>query len=332
MRLKNIFLFVFVVILSLQICFGQNTEEAKPTENWLLEYNIYSVPFLSYRYDRYSKEDVTKFREKLDLFKNAKYSDEWEGVYFAGHEETVGFSQLQIDSNIGFTNLYIYSCLPELRYINYGGIINTPDYIHLSPEFVEKSLRKSQPVTYIKVKWGDRHYLVEESSLTAFAEKAVGIYIDSEDESIENRQKWANCWVKGDLEKDLTGLPEFPANYKQFQRLPIETKIISVRKRTIETEAELDNIFYSGETAVYKVTIGAGKDKGVKRGMHFDIPEISDEIFITEVKQNISTGIVIRTINDNKNDLCYDENSKETSCPKIKSSLKVKTRIGDFLF
>lgn len=29
-------------------------------------------------------------------------------------------------------------------------------------------------------------------------------------------------------------MPEFPASYKKFQRFPIETKIISVGKRTIK--------------------------------------------------------------------------------------------------
>jgi hypothetical protein len=127
----------------------------------------------------------------------------------------------------------------------------------------------------------------------------------------------------------LVGLPEFPASYKKLQRLPIESKVIAVGKRVVEEEKTLGNAYYS-EAAWYTVTIGAGTDKGVKVGMKFDISEIEDELFITQVNQKTSIGLIRRSINDNKMDSCFDENSDETECPKIKTSLKVKTQIGKF--
>jgi hypothetical protein len=339
MKLRKLVLFILVSILSLQICFGQNSENTQPENNWLKEYNILNEQFLYHRYDRYTKEDIVNFREKLDLLKNAKFSDEWSGIYYVGFGETVNNSQLHINSNIGFINFNIYTCLPELLYIKYGRIVHTVDFIQLSPEFVPNTPIKFDPVKYIKVKWGGKNLLVEESSLAAFAEKAVGIYVETEDESPDNKYKWTNFWVKSDsssenhfqVENQYVGLPKFPVSYKKFQRQPIESKIISVGKRTIEEDKVIGNAAYS-EAAFYEVIIGAGKNKGVKAGMYFEIPEIENQIYITEVNQNNSVGIIVRMIDDNKNDECYGDDSNKIPCPKITSSLKVKTQIGNFWF
>jgi hypothetical protein len=236
MKSQKIFLIFIILLASFQICFGQTEQDEQPTENWLKQYGIYSDQFLYHRYDRYSKEDIVNARKTLDLLVNSKSTDEWEGTYSSGYDETVGFSQFRWQSGVGFVSFYIYTCLPELRHINYGKIINTPDAVQIISEAGEISSRRNSSTRYIKVKWNDRHYLVEESALSAFAEKAVGIYVESEDASDENFGKWARNWVKGDFEKPLTGTPEFPSNYKNFQRSPIETKIVAVGKKPSKTK------------------------------------------------------------------------------------------------
>ncbi len=277
MKLLRIFLFALSLIVSLQVCFGQDNEENQPTENWLKKYTNYNEQFLYHRFDRYSKDDVVKFKEKFELLNNSKNKNDWDGIYSVGYGDEVGFSQLRLKSDAGFVSFYIYTCLPELRYLNYGKIVKSLETVQLLPEFGENSPRKAIPLTYVKIKWSDRYYLVEESSLSAFAEKAVGIYVELEDASEENYQKWNKYWVSGDFEKPLIGLPEFPASYKKFQRNSIEAKIISVGKRTVE-EKTLGNTSYS-EAAFYSVTINAGKNNNVKEGMKFEIPEIEGEIF-----------------------------------------------------
>ena len=329
MKSEKTFLILIVLFASFQICFGQSEEDTQPTENWLKSYNIYSEEFLFHRYDRYSKQDIINFRKNLDLLNSSKPDDEWEGVYSVGYEETVGFSQLRWQSDVGFISFYIYTCLPELRQINYGKIIDSPDAIQIIPEFAENSPRKQTSVRYIKVKWNDKLYLVEESSLPAFAEKAVGIYVEPKDSSDQNYQKWANNWIKGDSEKPLTGLPELPLNYKKFQRLPIEAKIISTGKRTVEEDKLLGNTTYS-EAAFYEVIIDAGKDKVIKKGMTFEVPEIENSLIITQVNSKTAVGIVSRPIDANKNDECFGENFDKIPCPKIRNGLKVKTQIGLF--
>lgn len=175
---------------------------------------------------------------------------------------------------------------------------------------------------------------MEESSLSAFAEKAAGIYVEPDDPQDKNYQRWAGYWVKGDLEKELTGLPEFPAIYKKLQRLPVEAKIISVGKRRIEDEVTRGTRTYAHDAAVYPVTIDAGKNKGVKVGMCFVTPD-GEEIYITRVEQNSAGGRIFRSTDDEKADRpdwCIDENGTDTPCPVLKPSLEVTTRVGYFWF
>ena len=331
MKLKNIFLLVLILFASFQFIFGQNDEES--TENWLKNYIDFNDTRLFHNYGNYSKEDLIKFREKFDLLKHVNSDNEWEGIFFRGIGDDTGFSQLRFESKSGFLNFYVYTCLPELRYINYGKIINLPDSIQFLPEFAENSPRKVVAVKYVKIKWADRHYLVEESSLSAFAEQAVGIYVEPDEATDEDFQKWANFWVKGDFEKSLTGLPEFPVSYKRFQRSVIEVKILSVGKRKIEKEVTAGNRMYMADSAVYPVTLNAGKNKGIKEGMKF-FTLGEEEIFITKVNQNTSSGILVRAIDDENNftDHCLTDSAEKIICPEIKPSEIVKTRIGYFWY
>lgn len=341
MNLQRIFFLLVIFISFLLTCSGQEKFETIEGETWVQQYGIYyPTASMTFRYDNYSKEDTVKFRNKLDLLKEAKFSDEWEGTYYSGFPDEVGTSSFRWDSNAGFVNYYIYSCFPELRFLNYGKITFTSDYIQTIPEFAADSPRKEKPVKYVKVKWGNQHYLVEESSLLAFAENAAGIYVETEDNSTEEQHKWWNHWVKSDLENDRNGLPQierqlfdlpqFPARYKKFERLPIQTKIVSVGKRTIQKDVETAGGFTTEETAVYQVRLLL--KKGIKKGMIFIIPGTSDEILVTQVNPNYVIGIISRSIDENNNDKCYTDVGDEISCPKIKSALEIKTKNGKLWF
>lgn len=340
MKSLRFFLIILVFIFSFHVCFGQNLTEIVEEENWLRKYGIYSYPTMVFRYDRYSKEDIENFRGKLDSFKNNEFNEGWSGVYFTGSEETVNHSELRINLNNEFTQFNIYTCFPELRYINYGKTLQTADFIQFAPEFAPNSPRKAEITKYIKVVWDKKYLLVEESALPLFAEKAAGIYVDPEDDSSADRLTWTDFWVKGDLnsenhnqvENEYKGLPEFPQSYKKFQRSAIEAKIVFVGKRIVKKADVTGNANGEFTEASYKVIINAGKDKGVKIGMTFEFPEISENFIITQVNQDSASGEIVRSVDESKNDFCIDENSNQIACPKIKPSLKAKTRIGYFWF
>lgn len=335
MKLHRLFLILLIFTSSLSICFGQANDEFIEGDNWVNQNGLYPNLFISFRYDHYSRKDLLKFREKLDGLKTAKFTDEWEGTY-RNQVVEIGFSELRFDSNVGFIDFYIYTCFPELRYANYGKIIDTPEYIQFIPEFAADSPRKLKPVKFIKVKWDEIYYLVDESGLLEFSEKAAGIYVDSETDSVEEPQKWLKYWVKGNFEKELTGLPVFPSSYKSFQRSPIKARVIAVGKRTFEAEKTISRKYserYYENVFVYPITIDVGRNKGVKKGMSFFSDQNADEIYISEVKENTAIGFVIRETDDNKNDVCYNaESSDPMPCPKLKNQLKVKTVGDDFIY
>ncbi len=329
------FVFVALLILNFNLAVLSQSleeEEVQPSENWLKQYTNFPEIYLFHRFDLYSKKDLVQFKAKFDKLIDFENDDNWEGIYY-DDLSPVGFSQFRWKSDSGYLHFYVYTCLPELRSVSYGNVIVTTDYVQLLPEFAVDSPRKFSPVKFVKVKWNDRRYLVEESSLSAFAEKAVGIYVEVNESSESGFQAWSRYWVRGDLSKDVVGLPEFPAKYKSLQRFPINAKIISVGKRTIEREKELgdkSSTRYFEESAQYLVKIDAGKNHGVKKGIWLGVPETKDEIFVTKVNEKTSVGLILRDLDDNKNDLCRDENYVEMSCPKIKLSQTVKSYVGHF--
>lgn len=324
MMLK-ILISLFILAGAFLACPGQMDLDLE--DNWLRHYGIYSEDQMLFLYDRYSRDDLANFRRKLDSFKNAGTVGEWEGIFFSDIIP-IGLQELRLKAGVGYAEYYIYSCHPELRYINYGKIVDTSDSITLLPEYATDSPRKSKIIQYIKVRWADRYYLVEEQSLAKFAEKAAGVYVEPAADS-DMPVEWHNYYVTGDIEKPLTGLPVFPERYKKFQRFPIETRITNIGNRKIEVEKTLGRMSF-GESAFYTVTVGAGWGKGVKKGMTFRIPDTEEDVFITNVYPKFSFGLVQRSIDDNNNDYCLDDEGTPVPCPKLLPGLKVTTPIGHF--
>lgn len=329
---RIVFLFL-IVIFSRSLIHAQELAESE-IGDWVYKYGLHDELYTNFRYENYSVADTVKFREKLDLIKISEPRNEWEGTYVDGFSE-VSVPIFRWNSRDGFIYYYINTCYPSLESIDYGNAIDTSEYVELLPEKTDDSPRKTVPSRYVKVKWGKDFYLVKESSLQAFAEKAVGIYVETEEDAEnENFQKWSDFMVNRDESIPIEGLPQLPPGYRKFQRAPIEAKILTVGKKTIKKE-DIEGTFDSGETIFYTIRIDAGKNKNVKVGMKFDIPETKEEFVITKVNQNSSVGLVSRNIDDNKKDSCYGNVNGEYKnfvCPQIKSSFKVKTQIGRFLF
>ena len=328
MQFQKIFFLGFLGA-GLSICWGQELPADQPEENWLKSYGIYSEQRMYFQYDRYSKEDTEKLREKLSQIRDAKSENEWEGTFYFGPEETVGYSLFRINFNRGFAKIYVYTCLPELRSFSYGSIVNKPDTMELVPDFItgSKSLQHSK---YVKVRWGDRLYLVEESSLLAFAEKAVGRFVPNENKDGEGRYDWRSFWVQGDLEKPLQGSPQFPISYKKFERVPINGKTLSIGRRVVMKESWDDNGSFRAESASYTVTINVGLNKGVKRGMIFEVAGSGEILTITRVYSNRAVGTVTRWLNEGKEDHCWNKNSNDNPCPRLLPGMNIRTQIGLF--
>jgi len=331
MKVRAYFHGIIICLILASAIQSQNQEPYRIEIDWARRFKIFDGPFLYGRLDRYSKGDLAAFEHKVESIFVSKQRDPWDGVYSDDLTE-LGISELRLNNDIGFVNLYIYTCYPELRSLQYGKVRREPDTIEFIPEKSPDSPSRDIPRKYVKVKWGTRQYLVEQSSLAAFAEKAAGIYVEPENSNSEG-PNWANYWFKPFTDEMPKGLPQFPSAYKRFQRLPIEATILSVVKRTVETDNELTDgtsTSHFAEAAWYSVLINAGSDKGIKKTMKFDVLGTGEEVIITEVDKTTSTGLIIRQVDDRKLDLCTDNNGKSVSCPKIRSRQQLRTQIGQF--
>jgi len=209
--------------------------------------------------------------------------------------------------------------------LSYGRVENTPSDLQI---FRENSKPGDEIISkkYVKVKWGEAQFLVEEPSLAAFAEKAAGIYVEPEDEESPEDISWGKYLSRGWTSGELKGLPEFPGEYKHLQRLPVQAKIVSVGKRELEKDSEdpLD----SEQSAVYEIRLNAGEKTGIKKGVKLYIEETDEEFEIVSVGQNNAVGKLRRNVDAEGKDSCFDSDYKETPCQKIKPSFTAKSIIG----
>lgn len=311
---------------------GQTADvaDSETLGSWVTELGVYSALPVNPRYDRYSKADIEAFKNKLTVIGLQNRSSEWEGTYVSDLPE-IGITQFRLNFNAGFAQYYVYSCLPELRWLNYGRAEDHGDFVQLTPEIAIGSPRKDRPETLVKVVWGKRRYLVEEASLVAFAEKAAGIWVEPSDYKDATYQSWSNYWVDGDYEGDLIGLPTFPSRFSRLERKPISAKIVKVGVRSIQTDFEQGNRSYP-KAAVYPLTLNVGYANGAKVGMIFEIQETRDEIVITKVSTSQSTGLLVRTPNAAGLYECYEYEVGSIPCKKLRTGLSARTQIGRFQF
>lgn len=151
---------------------------------------LYNGARLIRRFDRYSRADIERFKEKVPAVRNGPSSDPWEGSYSYDFPDSVTFSLLSWKSATGFFGLSVFTCLPELQSLRYGRVVVTDDIVTFISE--KEADKGSSGDRFVKVPWGHRQYLVHEDSLAAFAEKAAGRYIEPEDPSSENYHRWGN--------------------------------------------------------------------------------------------------------------------------------------------
>jgi len=327
MRMNLLLVTMCVVLVSFGRVVPQEMEKTAGT--WITDYGIYQIPDLLLRFDRYSKGDLDRFKDKLESLKKSAYKGKWEGIYTYDFPDQVGISELRLNSKAGFAQFYVYSCMPELRSLDYGKVVETEGTIELVPNLADDSLQKTKPTVYVKVSWGKRRYLVEESSLSAFAEKAAGVYVEPEDDNSTDNQKWSNYWVMGDLDAKLVGLPIYPAKYRSAQRLSITTRLLSVGKKFFPREFSIGNATYY-QIAAFPIILSTGTRGGIKPGMVFYLKASDEKIIVKNVFPNSSQAILLRDLDDDKRETCLNSSYRSNRCPKIMGGLIARTKVGNF--
>jgi hypothetical protein len=297
---------LFLLISAFQICFGQELKEGEFWDSfWGERQSIWE-------YKNFSKEDVIKSRQKLTLIKQSLSEIEWTGQYLSN--TSLGESFLFWNNHNGFVEYYFYHTLKSL---SYGNAIDKDGFVIFKDENVN-SLKPPKSTVFVKVKFGETHYLIPENKLKDFLEMAVGVYAGLTD----NYFSWQKTL---DIKKEVFGIPQVPAKFKHLLPSPIKTKIAGIGKKTLNSETE----------EIYRfVILGDGKNKKIKVGMNFFVEDLGEWVEIVNVSANSSIGKITRSFYDKIEECRTAEKGQGEGfpCKKIEKNMKVTTRRSEYFF
>ncbi|CAN5808950.1 hypothetical protein BH20ACI4_BH20ACI4_31920 [soil metagenome] len=329
---KTIFLLVSL-LFSISVLFAQDSVD---NENWIGKIEYGQAPYLIHSYRNYTQADVVAAKQKFILLKQISPMNEWEGMYDnSGHTSD---TKLIWNSQVGFIGYYVNTCSLELSSLDFGYIKINADQIELFSEKTPnpESKNKISPEKFVKVKWGDVHYLVEEDELETFCELAAGYYgsgkpveteIDGE-KFTHLKSIWEYYWQKvEEPDKKVFGLPILPNKYKHLVKIPIESEILAINEHKLDL-AEED---FMSSTSYRYVTISVGKNKNIKPDMEFYIPDLQERIKIIEVGEKTSKGVIERWFEKEENREDCRKDGQEIPCQNPKVRMKVKTVPDEFL-
>jgi len=313
-------LIAFFIILSVSaVVLGQGDGT---DENWLSGLGGIYVNYdrITYAYNDFTIADVTAAKQILKSFRQNPAKDEWEGAYFGN--TGIGDSGLVWSANDGFLSFYFYH---ELKSLNYGRVKTSSSFMQMISEKISNVNTKRKNTLHgnklIKIRIGERHYLVPEIHLREFCRLAAGLNTEPED--------FNYYWLKAeDYKKKGSGLPVLPSEYRQLLQFPIDVEIMRLGQRKILRSSQMSD----SEEIQYPVTINVGANKRLKRGMNFFVEDLGEWIQITKVFQRNAVGVIKRDFNDKRQEQCRDGEGGTGEiiiCKEIKLGMKAETK-GDF--
>ena len=331
-RSRSILFAILFTLSFLGFVSGQTIEYPDDVVNepWINAYNVWYEMPLRLRLDRYDRKNFGEFKTRITDLSEKAYPTPWEGVY---HDEQtqLGKTELRLSFGKGFVQFYVYSCLPELRWLSYGTATDAGDTIILSSDF-DSNTKAATATSFVKVEWGHLQYLVAENSLAAFAEKAAGIWVEPDNSGEYVAPEWSNYWVRGESEQVPVALPTFPARFSHLKRQPITGLLTGIRRLRRVKEFEFQtgqSTQYITNANVYPVTINKGSLHQVKAGMTFTVIGSKDQIIIRSVAQTSSSGVIIRKLDEENSEYCISDEGTQTKCSQLRTKLKVSTETGD---
>jgi hypothetical protein len=244
------------------------------------------------RYSNYTRDDFFAARSRSGqiLAEIDGAADEWAGEYGSGGSE-VGFTTLRLAPESGFVLVYVYTCLPSVRWLNYGRVVAKPHVIELVPSLSLHDLwRSERPVRFLKVKWGEWRYLIPEKQIGSFCDYVAGLgAFNGEAES----DLVGSFFVKrGDHADPADELPVVPPGYEHFVKRSVDATIVDVGVARVQ---ESDNPWWND--LVTPVTIDAGRMHGVRPGMVFYLygSTRGETVEVRTVGARTAKGVIVRS-------------------------------------
>lgn len=315
--MKVVFFFpAILLLLSIStFSFGQDSVE---DENWLKGFytEADSLPTLTYwDFNRFKLADLPQAKKRLISVRQYTPQNEWEGIYYSN--TGIGASRFIWNEKGGFLKFYFYHTLKSL---SFGKAKDFAGFVELEDEkpSIPQNKRK---FNLIKVKIGEKHFLVPENRLKDFCEQAAGLS--------ERYYDFEYYWIRfADWHNEDVGLPTLPSAYKKYLRQPLEAKIIRVGKRKIIPN-EQSTKEYNFDDIHYSVTLNVGKNKNLKKQMNFYIGDLGEWVQIEKVFQTTSIGFIRRDFDEKNKEQCRDSEGgmgQLIPCKEIKIGLTAKTK------
>lgn len=206
---------------------------------------------------------------------------EWAGDYYSGDGLGVNISLVISPKEYLFE---WHGCLGVYDR-NYGAVTEGDGQIHLSFTFENKrqGFRGIAP-DFIPVSWGPRRYLIPADDIVGFC--------NCVNDGQEPRSRIHGLYLlrRGDESKDVVGLPNVPDEFRSYLlTVPIEATIVAVDAFT--TRPSVADWKFKDTP----VTLDAGSNKGLHRGMEFVVTEPERSVVtvrITKVHADRSEGVV----------------------------------------
>jgi hypothetical protein len=241
-----------------------------------------------------------KIREEI-----SKLPDhEWAGEYYEGDGlgENVAFT---VAPRAGYVFEW-HGCL-GLYGRNYGSVTATNGGLTLSFTFTNKDGLGGIAKEFVPIAWGKRRYLVPANDLIGFC-NAVNF-------ASEPRKGGRGRYLlrRGDEEKDVTGLPSVPAEYRRYLlKEPIEAEIISVGPFTVRRSAAE---WYVKDI---QVTLNAGTNRGLLPGMQLFIakPDLANTNEIDAIWDSMTLKI-IKVMDKEAEGVITQDTDRKVSPPKV---------------
>lgn len=177
-----------------------------------------------------------------------------------------------------------------------GSVLETESRVILAPD--PKGGSPRSVTSFLKVQWGERHYLIEEGKRRLFCDYVSGVL------DISDAQNYREFFVRAEDEdrKSVSRCARFLEPRGESCCGPVEARVLSVGKREIDTQSHPELIVER-----LWVTLDVGKQDRVQKGTTFSLSgleknaadsagRIHTEITVSRIRESSSSGWLKRSV------------------------------------